>query len=211
MTSRICVLWDWNGTLLDDTEASLAAFNAQLAKRGTPPIAMSFYREHFAFPVKPFYALCGVDPDKEDWDAIAREYHASYAAEPKDLNREAIDALERVKAAGARQCVLSALRQDLLDAALESFGVRGYFDFAYGSGDLYGGSKLDRARQLAERLRGLDLVMIGDATHDKEVADALGIRCVLCAQGGHSARRLRAVAPTGDTLLEALDIAMKTC
>ena len=208
MTARACVLWDWNGTLLDDTEASLAAFNAQLEKRGAARVGMDFYRAHFAFPVKPFYALCGVDPDREDWDEIAREYHASYAAEPKALNREAIAALERVKAAGARQCVLSALRQDLLDAALDSFGVRGYFDLAYGSGDLYGGSKLDRARQLVDRLSGFDLVMIGDATHDKEVAAALGIRCVLCAQGGHSADRLRAVAPTGDTLLEAVGLAL---
>lgn len=208
MTSAACVLWDWNGTLLDDTDAALAAFNAQLAKRGIPPIGMEFYRSHFAFPVKPFYALCGIDADREDWDAIARDYHESYAAEPKALNREAIAALERVKAANARQCVISALRQDLLDDALERYGVRGYFDFAYGSGDLYGGSKLDRARQLVARLGGLDLIMIGDATHDKEVAEALGIRCVLCAQGGHSADRLRAVAPTGDTLLDAVSLAL---
>ena len=208
MTSRVCVLWDWNGTLLDDTDASLAAFNAQLAKRGAAPIGMDCHRRHFAFPVKPFYALCGICPDQREWDDTAREYHASYAAEPKGLNREAIAALERVKTAGARQCVLSALRQDLLDDALDKFGVRGYFDFAYGSGDLYGGSKLDRARQLVARLGGFDLVMIGDATHDNEVAEALGIRCVLCAQGGHSAERLRAVAPTGDTLLEAVEIAL---
>ena len=50
--------------------------------------------------------------------------------------------------------------------------------------------------------------MIGDAVHDKEVADTLGVRCVLCAQGSHSAERLRAVAPTGGTLLEAIAIAL---
>ena len=52
-----------------------------------------------------------------------------------------------------------------------------------------------------------NVVMIGDALHDKEVADALGIRCVLCAQGSHSAERLRSAAPTGDTLLAAVDLA----
>lgn len=48
------------------------------------------------------------------------------------------------------------------------------------------------------------VVLIGDALHDREVADALGIGCVLCATGGHSAARLRAAAPTEETLLAAL-------
>lgn len=49
------IFWDWNGTLLDDTAAALATLNGMLAKRGAPPITMEFYRENFAFPVKPFY------------------------------------------------------------------------------------------------------------------------------------------------------------
>ena len=48
----------------------------------------------------------------------------------------------------------------------------------------------------------------GDALHDKEVADALGIDCILCAQGSHAAWRLRAVAPTGETLVDALKLAL---
>ena len=53
-----------------------------------------------------------------------------------------------------------------------------------------------------------DVVLIGDALHDKEVADALGVRCVLCAQGSHAAWRLRQVAPTGETLLAAVELAL---
>ena len=212
------IIWDWNGTLLDDTAAALDAFNAQLTARGCRKIALDFYRAHFAFPVKPFYALCGIDLAHEDWDRIAREYHAAYAREPKALNREAVAALERVKAAGVRQCVLSALRQDLLEAAIEEAGIRGYFDFVYGTDNLDGAGKMDRAHELMAQLYGRgrasrpatsDIVVIGDALHDREVADALGVRCVLCAQGGHCAERLRAVAPTGDTLLDAVALALR--
>ena len=212
------IIWDWNGTLLDDTCAGLNAFNAQLTKRGCKPITFEFYREHFAFPVKPFYALCGIDHDREDWDRIAREYHDAYAREPKALNRETIAALERVKTAGVRQCILSALKQELLDAAIDEAGIRKYFDFTYGSDNLDGGSKTGRARELMRRLCAAgresrpvrnDIVLIGDSIHDKEVADALGVRCILCAQGSHSAERLRAVAPTGDTLLEAVELALR--
>jgi phosphoglycolate phosphatase len=207
------VFWDWNGTLLDDTQAAVDTLNAMLARRGGRPVAMDYYRDHFAFPVRPFYESIGVCLENEDWDALAREYHDTYAEQPKRLNPEAVAALERAKAAGARQSVISALRQDLLEAALVECGVRGFFDYVYGVDNLDGRSKADRAKELFRRVAAegdaSDVVVIGDALHDKEVADALGVRCVLCAQGSHAAWRLRAVAPTGDTLLGALDIALR--
>ena len=91
-------------------------------------------------------------------------------------------------------------------------------DFVYGVDNLDGRSKIDRARELVSAIthsttppltHSSAFVFIGDSLHDKEVADALGVRCVLCAQGSHAAWRLRAVAPTGDTLLEALELALK--
>jgi len=210
MSAPKWIVWDWNGTLLDDTAAALNAFNAQLVMRGCKPTTLDFYRAHFAFPVKPFYALCGIDLANEDWDRIAREYHEAYAKEPKALNREAIAALERAKQAGVRQCVLSALKQNLLDAAIDAAGIRGYFDYVYGSDNLDGASKMDRAAELIGCLmHSDDIVMIGDSIHDKEVADALGVRCILCATGSHSANRLRAIAPTGDTLLDAVALALR--
>lgn len=211
------ILWDWNGTLLDDTQAALDTLNAMLARRRGRPIAMDYYRDHFAFPVKPFYKSIGVCLENEDWDALAVEYHDTYAAQPKRLNPETVAALERVKSSGARQSIISALRQDLLEEITAELGVAKYMDFIYGVDNLDGRSKVERARELISAIQNSQtfelsnsqtLVFIGDSLHDKEVADALGVRCVLCAQGSHAAWRLRAVAPTGDTLLEALDLAL---
>lgn len=207
------VLWDWNGTLLDDTAACLAALNMMLARRGAAPITRDFYRENFAFPVRPFYEKIGVRLADEDWNALAQEYHDAYHAEPRALNAETVAALEAVRAAGARQSIISALRQDLLERAVAEFGVGGYMEYLYGVDNLDGGSKLARARELVARIRlaesAADLVLIGDALHDGEVADALGIRAVLFSGGGHAAHRLRAVAPTGDTLLACVRLALE--
>ena len=211
------ILWDWNGTLLDDTQAALDTLNIMLARRRGRPIAMDYYRDHFSFPVKPFYKSIGVCLENEDWDALAVEYHDTYAAQPKRLNPETIAALERVKASGARQSIISALRQDLLEEITAELGVAKYMDFVYGVDNLDGRSKIDRARELVSAIthsttppltHSSAFVFIGDSLHDKEVADALGVRCVLCAQGSHAGWRLRAVAPTGDTLMEALDLAL---
>ena len=208
------ILWDWNGTLLDDTEAALATLNEMIVERGGQPIGMEFYRDHFAFPVRPFYDKIGiVAHDEDEWNGIAREYHEVYGRQPKSLNPLAVDALEMAKEAGCRQSIVSALRQDLLEADMARNGVTKYFERICGSDNLDGASKLDRARVLLRTLgdivpSGTPFVLIGDALHDKEVADALGIACILCAQGSHAAWRLRAVAPTGETLLDALRLAL---
>lgn len=206
------VLWDWNGTLLDDTRAALDTLNAMLRKRGAAEIGMDFYRDRFAFPVRPFYEEIGVKLEDEDWDALAVEYHDIYASMPKHLNSEALAALSAVRARGAKQSIISALRQDLLDAAVkDEYSLGGFFENVYGVDNLDGSSKIGRARELLCKIRGegdAEAVLVGDALHDKEVADALGIRCVLCSQGSHSHRRLERIAPTGSTLMEAVDLAL---
>ena len=208
------ILWDWNGTLLDDTEAALATLNEMIAVRGGQPIGMEFYRDHFAFPVRPFYDKIGIIAhDEDEWNGIAHEYHEVYGRQPKKLNPLAVAALEMAKEAGCRQSIVSALRQDLLEADMARNGVTEFFERICGSDNLDGASKLDRARVLLQTLSdtvpsGTHFVLIGDALHDKEVADALGIDCILCAQGSHAAWRLRAVAPTGDTLVDALKLAL---
>ena len=204
------ILWDWNGTLLDDTQAALDSLNILLARRGARSLTMDYFRDHFAFPVQSFYESIGLSCEDSDWTALAREFHDLYAKQPKRLNVETIAALERVKAAGVRQSIISALRQDLLDEAAAAYGVTPYMDCIYGVDNLDGASKLDRALELLTRLDGADPVIIGDSLHDKEVADALKVRCVLCGQGSHAVWRLREAAPTGDTLLEAVNLALLT-
>ena len=94
----------------------------------------------------------------------------------------------------------------------KEYGIDGYFERICGSDNLHGASKVVRAREFLAELRSRDadakFVMIGDAVHDKEVADAIGIPCVLCAVGSHAAWRLREIAPTGDTLEDAIRLAL---
>jgi phosphoglycolate phosphatase len=212
MASEKHILWDWNGTLLDDTQAALDTLNIMLRRRGAPEIEMEFYRDNFAFPVKPFYSSIGMALENEDWDKLAEEYHDIYAVQPKSLNSRALEALSLVRDAGSRQSIISALRQDLLDAATGRYGVSGFMEHIYGVDNLDGSSKIDRARLLLSAIRREsddEIVIIGDSLHDFEVAQELGVRCVLCSQGSHAAWRLAKVAPTGETLAEAARMALE--
>ncbi|MBO5642829.1 MAG: HAD family hydrolase [Kiritimatiellae bacterium] len=207
--ARKCIFWDWNGTLLDDTLAALNTLNTMLVKRGSPGISMGFYRDNFAFPVKPFYQRIGMVLENENWDDVAKEYHDIYATMPRSLNEGAIEALDNAASFGIEQYVVSALRQDLLEEELTKRGIISKFASVSGVDNLDGAGKILRAKNLLATLGDCNVVVIGDSLHDMEMAQAIEAKCVLCSQGSHAHWRLERVAPTAHTLIQAVDMAIK--
>lgn len=204
------LIWDWNGTLLDDVSAAVGALNRMLRLRGASPITVERYRQRFGFPVRPFYAELGVDLDRWDWDAICEDFHRFILEEPQAIRPDARVALEAAASSGFRQCVLSALRQDKLDDAIATNALGRFFDCVFGVDNLDGASKLQRGRELMAHL-GCDagnVVFIGDTLHDAEVARELGGRCVLVGCGHQMPDRLAASGcPVAADLLEAVSLA----
>jgi len=187
------IIWDWNGTLLDDTQACVNSINVLLEKRGVPCIDVPRYREVFGFPVVDFYRRIQFPLDSENWDIVAREFHDVFLADTTfQLQTGTLNALEHIRALGLEQSVLSASEQSILDQMLAKFGIRGYFSHVCGVDNLYGASKIAMGQKLVERFQHpkTSIVMVGDTLHDVEVADALGISCVLIAQGHQSRKRL---------------------
>ena len=200
------IIWDWNGTLLDDTQAGVNAINAMLAARGLPQIDVPYYREVFGFPVINFYRTIGFPVERENWDAVAREFHDRFLADTSiRLHAHALKALAGFRQAGVKQSILSASEQNILDDMLSQYGIAHYFNCAWGVDNLYGQSKLQLGRTLIDKL-ALDpaaLLLIGDSLHDHEVARDLGVRCLLIAQGHQSRARLaRSGVPVLDSLAD---------
>jgi phosphoglycolate phosphatase len=138
------IIWDWNGTLLDDTQAGVNAINAMLAARGLRQIDIPAYRELFGFPVIDFYRAIGFDLEQENWDAMAREFHDLFLADASiRLHCGATGALAHVRQAGIGQSILSASEQSILATMLDAFGVTQYFSGIFGVDNLYGHSKLE--------------------------------------------------------------------
>lgn len=206
------ILWDWNGTLLDDTEICRAALNDMLRARHLPEVDLPYFKDHFAFPSRRFYEELGIRVLDAEWLAIAQEYHDLYHKYKTHLNAETVEVLKVARAAGVGQSIISALRQDFLSRETHDFGIADYFDHVYGVDNLDGGTKLDRARALMALLKtegkSAPFVLIGDSLHDKEVADALGVQCILFGGGSHSLHRLAAVAPAFNTLSACLNAAL---
>lgn len=189
------IVWDWNGTLLDDAGACVAAINRMLAARSEPAVTLERYGEIFGFPVKDYYRRAGFDLDMEDWDALAREYHDHYAETSREapLRDGAVETLSELRGRGVGFSVLSAAERSRLVAGLASRGIGHFFEAVYGLDDLYAESKHMLGRRLLDEL-GLTpatTLVVGDTIHDFEVAEALGCPCVLITAGHQAEHRLR--------------------
>ena len=55
------IIWDWNGTLINDVWLVVEAMNKMLKKRNLPKIDSKKYREIFDFPVTEYYSKLGFD------------------------------------------------------------------------------------------------------------------------------------------------------
>jgi phosphoglycolate phosphatase len=200
------VVWDWNGTLLDDVYACVGAINRMLTARQLPCIDSVQYRDVFDFPVKTYYRRLGFDLETEDWDAMAREFHRHYDefAVKAGLREGAPETLNTIRKRGIAMSVLSACEIGTLERMLEERGIRHFFDHVFGLDNINATSKLDQGKLLVDALDlpPAEILLVGDTNHDHEVAEDLGIRCVLLTGGHQSKARLAA----NDILETPLDL-----
>lgn len=205
------ILWDWNGTLLDDVALCVDALNHLLAEYGYPQrYTLDSYREIFGFPVEEYYVRAGFDFSRHPFPVLAKSFMEDYLPRSAScpLARGARQALADFDRAGLRQVILSASRVEDLERQVTERGIRGCFDRLLGLGDIYAKSKVEVGRRFF-RESGFDpgrAVMIGDSVHDFEVARAMGVRCVLQCAGHQTEAALRATgAPVVPGLPEAAD------
>ena len=197
------VLWDWNGTLLDDVALCVDALNRLLR--------LAQYREIFGFPIEDYYIRAGFDFSKNSYKELADDYMQDYLARAGacPLAESAVPALSLLKGAGVQQVILSASNLPVLEQQVTERGVRPYFDRLLGLDNIYARSKVEVGLAYLTELkqRGAvpaQAIMIGDSVHDFEVAQALGVRCVLQTAGHQSAQQLRATgAPVVPDVLAA--------
>lgn len=73
------ILWDWNGTLLDDVELCVDALNRLLVSFGYPQqYSLAEYREIFGFPIEDYYVRAGFDFSKDSFADLAKRYMEDY-------------------------------------------------------------------------------------------------------------------------------------
>lgn len=193
---KTTVIFDWNGTLIDDVDLCLNLLNTMLVKRNLQPLSVERYREIFTFPVIEYYKKAGIDVENESFDDLAVEFMDPYVEQYRtcSLVSHCKEVLTCLKEKGLRCVVLSATKQDYLEEQVSAFGIEEFFDELVGIQDIKAAGKIERAKQWMST-QGIDkeeCIMVGDSIHDSEVAAELGIDCLLSTTGHQNRERLTA-------------------
>lgn len=213
--TQLHVVWDWNGTLLDDLEIVIEAANIGLSEFGVEPLDEDRYRDHFTRPVRAFYdSLFGRSVTDDEWHRLNDVFHAEYMAraDRAQLTPDALDALDAVGSDPRGQSLLSMSPQEWLDGIVRRKGVSERFSLVSGLSGETGGLK---AAHMEEHLATLGLdpdrtVVVGDTPDDAKAARHVGAHVVLYDGGSHHLPVLQEVdVPVAHSLLEAVEIARR--
>lgn len=205
------LVWDWNGTLLNDLEPVVEATNAAFALVGGPVVDADEHRRDFRRPIVDYYAyVLGRPIDAAEFVRLDRVFHDTYRTRLVDCAL-ADDALEAINAWPDTQSLLSMFfhdelvpevtRRGLVDRLARVDGLRA---------QVGGGHKAEHLREhlAALNVAGEDTVLIGDSIDDAHAADEVGAAVVLYTGGFTDPEVLRASGyPVADTLIEAIKLA----
>jgi len=204
------IIWDYNGTLLNDVDICVEVINLILSRRNLPEINKDQYKEQFGFPVRDYYERIGFDFVKESFEIVGTEFIDEYNAKMKNLELHLYteEVIKLIASRDIPQSVLSARLTDSLTKELDHFKLTHYFQNIYGLDNHYAKGKEDIGKKLIENIDipAENILFIGDTLHDFEVAHNLGCKHLLIANGHHSLHRLERVS---DQLLGSMSEFLK--
>lgn len=199
------LVFDWNGTLLDDASALLETTNAILNRFGHAAIDMNTFREHCDVPLSLLYCSLGMSTDEvaaidQDGSAI---FHDTYEplASKAELRAGARSMLELARQQAASSIIVSNHIVDPLRSQLRRLEIDGYIDdviaFESRATQYQSMSKGERLRLYMQKnnIEPASTFIIGDMPVEIDIARNLGLTSISITGGFVSEWRLRAARP----------------
>ncbi|MBN1251349.1 MAG: HAD family hydrolase [Bacteroidales bacterium] len=188
------IIWDWNGTLLDDVSLCVKIANRIVKNHINLKLDIETYKNVFGFPVSDYYNNIGIDFKKESFEELTKKFVENYNKNVMQckLHKNVIDTLNRFKEKNINQHILTAAHKESVLKLLNYYSIKKYFNQIEGLDNYKAESKIDIGLNLIEenKINKETAVLIGDTIHDYEVANKLKINCILIANGHQSKKRL---------------------
>jgi len=181
------IIWDWNGTILNDLELCVDVGNNLFRRKNIPLITIERYKSIFTIPVRDYYIAAGFDFKKESFEIIGKEWMDEYEKRKFEcsLHKNLIETMEKFKELGIEQSLLSAYKQDNLVKMANHFDLTKYFTHIVGLDNIYAAGKTELGKDLMKIIGNGhgETLLIGDTVHDFEVSKEICADCVLIAEG----------------------------
>ena len=184
------LIWDFNGTIIDDTQLCLDIERQMLQERGLrSDFTVEEYKELFCFPVIDYYYKIGYTFENETYEEVSVEFNDLYdrGFHTVPLVEGFEEKIQEAVAKGYKNVILSASRHDALVDQCRKLHIDHYFLEILGIDNSLAHSKIDMAKQWMIRsgVSPTDCLYIGDTIHDMETAQALSIDNYILAACGH--------------------------
>jgi phosphoglycolate phosphatase len=184
------IIWDWNGTIIDDVKLCVLILNEALLYSKKPLITVSQYKKSFCFPVNLFYKKIGLPSSGTSYEALNTFFISKYKNNftKCTLHSGIKSVLIKNNKFGVNQSVLSAGKDSDVNEFVRYFDLNKYFSIVSGVGNIRATGKREISKAHLNTIASdpNKIVLIGDTVHDFEIADYLGIDCVLFCNGHNS-------------------------
>ncbi|WP_406692190.1 HAD family hydrolase [Saccharopolyspora sp. ID03-671] len=205
------IVWDWNGTLLDDNHAVVSAVNSVCTLFDREHIDIDEWRAIYSRPLRDCYArLLRREITEDDWARVDELYHVAYREllDSCGMAEGVPNALRDWADTGGTQSLLSMWFHDDLVDLVTARGLHGFFDRMDGLRTAVGGGSKDehlRAHLKVQELDPAEVVLIGDVLDDAHAAERAGAHCILVTTGVMDRTKLATSGrPVVDSIPQAL-------
>lgn len=180
------ILWDWNGTLLDDVGISIDCVNILLDSLGLENTNAQEYYKMMEIPMKKYYENLFLARNYEfKYEKCTENFQKNYPTliDKANLMDGAVEMLEFFKSQGAKQYIVSSFEKTRLNEYVRLFTIENYFEKISGDDDIHVGNKSGRAIELVKGVDRDKILYIGDSEADFITAKDIGCDCILLSKG----------------------------
>lgn len=210
-TATKIIVWDWNGTLLDDTDACVAAINQYLAIAAKPKIDSDKFRTCFDIPITRLYENLGfteieIQESMARWQEI---FHENYEMMARicQLREGARSILRSTELVNINNFILSNHIAHSITSHLSRHEAEHQIHMVMAYESRATQFREPKGQRFATHMREQGLIpangiIIGDTPEEVQIGRELGLTTIAITGGYASESRLQAAKP--DYLIHAL-------
>jgi phosphoglycolate phosphatase-like HAD superfamily hydrolase len=193
------VVFDWNGTLLSDTNAVQASVNASLKFLGHDPITIKHHREISEVPIARIYEKLGISPKllNDKTKEYSNAFHTAYdervlKARTRAGTRELLQFLDE---SNVQKIILSNHTKNSINFQFERLKLSLYFDAILANENNWSANSKGKKDRLVDYLKTVDskpneILIIGDSIEEVIIGKELGLHTVAITGGVTNTKRL---------------------
>jgi phosphoglycolate phosphatase len=193
------LVFDWDGTLLDSTGAIVAAVQLACRDLGIPEPSDSHASQVIGLGLADALRHSAPDLADDRFQLMLERYRYHYLSRDKALRlfEGAFELIEELHAAGFMLAVATGKSRLGLNRALATSGLGIYFPASRCADECFSKPHPQMLHELMEEyaVSPERVLMIGDTTHDLQMAINAGVPGVAVSYGAHSAETLDALNP----------------